>query len=133
MFELNSHMEEADEKIIIDLHVANSLKYNIDRVIVHSPDRDLGQWLEHGAYISGSRGVGGFWGSGPPAHPQQLCNCCCSLIIAWCMFSGKYRVCPLSTLGHRCFDAVALDKALHPQVLHFTYNEYLVGQRLQCV
>ena len=40
MFELNSHMEEADETIIIDLHVANSLKYNIDRVVVHSPDRE---------------------------------------------------------------------------------------------
>ena len=38
MFELNPHIEEADERI--DLHVENSLKYNIDRVAVHSPDRE---------------------------------------------------------------------------------------------
>ena len=35
MPELHSHMEEADERIA--LHVPNSLKYNNDRVLVHSP------------------------------------------------------------------------------------------------
>ena len=39
MPELHSHMEEAVERIA--LHVANSLKYNIDRVVVHSPDSDV--------------------------------------------------------------------------------------------
>ena len=34
-------------------------------------------------------------------------------------FSEKYHVPPLSMLGH-CFDAVYLDKALNPQMLHLT-------------
>ena len=45
-----------------------------------------------------------------------------------------FRVCPLSTLEHRCFDVVSLAKELHPHVFHFTgVNEYLVGQKWQCV
>ena len=36
MPELHSRIEEADAGIA--LHVANSLKYNVDRVIVYSPD-----------------------------------------------------------------------------------------------
>lgn len=36
--ELHSHMEEADERIV--LHIANSLKYNIGPLVVHSPDSD---------------------------------------------------------------------------------------------
>ena len=39
MPELHSHMQEADERI--PLHIANSLKYNINCVVVHSPDTDV--------------------------------------------------------------------------------------------
>lgn len=39
MPELHSHMQEADERI--PLHNANSLKYNINCVVVHSPDTDV--------------------------------------------------------------------------------------------
>ena len=49
-------------------------------------------------------------------------------------FSDKYIVSPLLILGH-CFDVVSLGKAPNSQMLHFTQvkNEYLVGQRWQCV
>ena len=39
MPELNSHMQEGDKRI--PLHIANSLKYNINYVVVHSPDIDV--------------------------------------------------------------------------------------------
>ena len=48
-------------------------------------------------------------------------------------FSEKYHVSLLSILEH-CFDGVSLGKALNSKMLHLTKkNEYLVGQRWQCV
>ena len=47
-------------------------------------------------------------------------------------FSEKYHVSPLLILGH-CFDVVSLGNVLHPQMLHLAENEYIVGQRWQCV
>ena len=52
-------------------------------------------------------------------------------------FLEKYHVSPLSILGHY-FDVVSLGKALYPHMLHSGVNdsgvnEYLVGQRWQCV
>ena len=47
-------------------------------------------------------------------------------------FSKKYNVSPLSILGN-CFDAVSLGKALSHALLDSGVNEYLVGQRWQCM
>ena len=41
-------------------------------------------------------------------------------ILAWCRFFREILCFPLSTLGHRCFDVVSLDKAFHSCVLHPT-------------
>ena len=49
-------------------------------------------------------------------------------------FSEKYYVSPLSILGHY-FDVASLGKTLYPShaSLDSGLNEYLVGQRWQCV
>ena len=64
----------------------------------HLLERDMAQWLEHGA-LSMSL----------PAERFR--------VPLGAEFSDKYHVSPLSMLGH-CFDGVSLGKVLNPQMLH---------------
>ena len=61
-------------------------------------ERDVAQWLERGAL--------------PMSLPVRG-----SLVAG---FSDKYHVSPVSTLGHCGINVVSMDKALYPQVIHFT-------------
>ena len=78
-----------------------------------SLERDVAQWLEHGA-LSMSLSAVGFrisFGAG---------------------FSEKYHVSPLLILKH-WFDVVSLGKELYPQMLHLTLVKMSMTEMAMCM